>query len=600
MPAARRIAHRRAQRTTRWITLATAFACLGSLRCGGADVVPRVDLSESLPVQRDFSALRDRWEHADWDAVVAMAPKLDKHIQKHPGDPSTRTIRAMRAVVAVEKGEIAEAKKQLDVLASVDGEGSTRDMANVVLGSLEARSGRPQRALEQMGGQFNKIIDPPTRAFLNRELVRAALGARKLDDAARYLRALVRQSGGPLRTFAERETAVLLAKLPATVALAALKEEVAAEEPDRWFSMALAEHVALGVERDQEPKLARELLDVAAPLLGHRAEMVARVAAKGAGVRLERNTVGLLMPLRTDDLRRRGIEAASGLALALGIPGGATKLIVRDDQRDVAHVDETLALLNADGAAVIIAGFDTRESDIALAYAERTNVPIVLFRPPSRPVAADGPVFVLGESPSAVRQELVRSLANRGKKRVAMLVEERTVNDLAQDAAKLVVAEQPCGASLDFAKSAGADALVIDAGARCTNDATKAAGALTLGFGLDAARPESSAGVLAASGIFPISSGPTPDVHLKTFRDREKRDPSWWVALGHDAGLLVKDAVLGLPSEDDTADAAVAVRKRLVTDSIAKTEGSLWTTSSKGFDGARTMKRSIGVIDRKR
>lgn len=582
------------------VALSVAVLFTFGSACGSADVVPRVDLSEGLPAQRAFAALQERWEHAEWEAILAMGGELDRQIAAHPNDPSTQRARAMRAIVTLERGDLAAAFTRAQALSKVEGEGATRDMVNVVLGSLERRSGRPGRALATLDLLFNKVIDPPARAVLNRELVLAAVGSRKFDRAALYLRALLKQSGGPLRGFAERETAELTRRLPAAAALDVLREEVASEEPDRWFSSLLTQYVAAEVKAKQDPRLARDLLSIAVALLGDDADAVARVAAKGAGVRLERNTVGLLMPLRSDDLSRRGVEVASGLALALGIPGSATKLVIRDDQRDVAKVDETLALLNADGAAVIVAGFDTRESDLALAYAERTNVPLVLLRPPSRPVKGEGPVFVLGESPATVRGELVRAHVARGKKRVAMLVEERTVADLSPDIAAALVAEQPCGASLEFAKKAGADALILDGGSRCTKDAFEAAGTrLPLAFGLDAALGSGQRGLVATAGIFPILGKPASDALIELYRRREKHDPSWWVALGHDAGLIVKDAVLGLPSEDDGADAAVAVRKRLVTDAIAKAEGSLWTTDAKGFDGARIMKRTLSVTERK-
>lgn len=581
--------------------LAALALLSGALACGGGGVVPRVDLAERLAVERDLADLRQTWEGSGWEGVLGMAPALDAHIQRFPSDPSTRTVRAMRALVALEQSDLPRARQLADELLLLPDEGSTRDAASVVSGSLEARAGRPQKALEQLSALYNRIIDAPTRAFLNRELARAAIGARRFDDAARYLSALVRQSGGPLRPFAEREGVQLLTKLPGRAALELLRQEVALKEPDRWLALALAEHVAADVAANQDAQLARELLEVAASLLGQDTDSIARVAAKGASIRLERNTVGMIIPLRTDDLRRRGIEAASGLALALGIPGGTTKLIVRDDQREVAKIEESLALLNADGAAVIIAGFDTREADIALGYAEKTGVPLVLFRPPSRAIPQDGPVFVLGESPASLRAELARALGTRGSKRVAVLAEERLSADLPADAAALVVAQQPCGAALDFVKAANADSLVVDGGPDCAEGALGgAAVSLPLAFGLEASSKRLTRGLVSTAGLFPMGKAPPGDALLSTYIKREGKDPSWWVALGHDAGMVVKDAVLGLPSEDDAAGAAVAVRKRIVAEAIARAEGSLWTTDAKGFAGGRTMKRTIGVFDPKK
>jgi hypothetical protein len=113
----------------------------------------------------------------------------------------------------------------------------------------------------------------------------------------------------------------LLTKLPGRAALELLRQEVALKEPDRWLALALAEHVAADVAANQDAQLARELLEVAASLLGQDTDSIARVAAKGASIRLERNTVGMIIPLRTDDLRRRGHRGRLRARPRAGHPG---------------------------------------------------------------------------------------------------------------------------------------------------------------------------------------------------------------------------------------------------------------------------------------
>lgn len=565
--------------------------------CGSSAVAPRADLSDGLPAQSSFARVRARWETDEWHKLPALEDPLVRHIQQHEKDPSARPARGMLALLMLQK-DPGRALQHARILEQ-GAEGSSRDMARVVLGALERRRGGNQTALADLRPLFNKVIDPPTRALLNQELAIAALGANEPDAAATYVRALLEQSTPPLRSHAEGETATLLARLPPAPLLRLLRDQVSAKEPDRWFSTAIAVRLKDLVIADQDPRLARALLEIAPSLIRDDADAVARVAARGAGVRLERNTVGLLMPLRSDDLSRRGIEVVAGLALALDLPGGSTKLLVRDDQREIGRVEEALALLNADGAAVIVAGFDTREADVALTYAERTNVPLVLLRPPSRPVRADGPVFVLGEGPHQTREALVLAMQQRGKKRIALYVEERNALDLGPAAASAVVAEQPCGASLEFARTAGADALVVDGGRACAALATDAAGGLSLGFGLDARPAGGHQGLFATAGIFPLTPGPSDDPLIDGYRKKERGEPSWWVGLGHDVGLLVKDAVQGLPTEADEAAAAVAIRKRIVADAIARSEARLWTTEAKGFEGARVIKRTIATTDRR-
>ncbi len=575
-------------------TAAALFAALvlSVLACGGPRLVPSADLSESLAAQTAMAKIRERWETLDYVGLPMLEPTISSHVKVYENDPSARSARAMLALVVLEKGDKARAQSIARELDSGP-EGSSRDAGAVVRAALERRAGHFDEALKALVPLFNKIIDPPTRYLLNGELVRAAIGAKRSDLAATFLRAYLTQSSPALRPGAERETVELVREVSGDALLALLVEETELDQPDRWFLDLMVKQMTKIVLEKQDPKLARTLLTAAAALLREDADAVARVAARGAEVRLERNTVGLVMPLRSDEHRRRGVEVAAGLAFALGIPGSKTKLLVRDDQGDVGAIDETLALLNADGAAVIVAGFDTREADVALSYAERTNVPLVLLRPPSRAVKPEGPVFVLGESTGDVHAALLRALSQKGEKRVALLVGDQAA--ASKDVDPAVVAVQPCGASLDFVRNANAGALVLDGDPACSKTALGALdGKTELAFGFDARVPQRDTGLFASAGQFPLT-GRSTDSGLLAYRKLDRGEPSWWTALGHDAGMLVEDAIVGLPTEEDAAALASALRKRIVADGIAKAERPLWTTDAKGFEGGRVLSRKVGA-----
>lgn len=583
-----------------WVTWIAVAALSGEIAaCSATTTPPESDLAGDKDAQDNFRNLRLEWEARGADAT--LEPALATHASRFKGDPTARVARAMLALVLLEKGDIQKAEEL--ALPIADGpEGATRDMATVALGSIARRRGDSKSALSTLSKLFNRIIDPPTRAILNRELLLAAVAERDFSAAEKYLRALLRQSSPELRQSVEVFAARLVTSLPPATLLSLLRTESQAERPDRWLLTVVAEQVAEIVKASQDPALARELLEIAAPLIRDQADAIARVAARGAEVRLERNTVGLAMPLRSDALRRRGIEVASGLALALDIPGSKTRLLIRDDQRDVNTTTETLALLSADGAAVIVAGFDTKESDLALAFAERARVPLLLLRPPSRPVSPNGTVFVLGDDPAEARAALVLALAERGRKRVAVLTEDREVADLPAAVASNVVAVQPCGAPLDFVRAAGANAVLIEGGEDCVGDALGALdGTFTVALGLGSPMIERG-GPSAGSGLFPFArstKSTTSDPLLARFRETEGEDPTWWVALGHDAGLLVKDAVSELPP-DDREGASADARRATVLDHLEHDKQVLWTTDQTGFDGARVLPRSVRVIDRAR
>jgi hypothetical protein len=566
--------------------------------CGGeAFPVPQPDYGLDLSAQRDLSHMRSTWERADHEGRMALEEPLTGHVSKYGADPSVRVAKSMLALIALEKGD-TERALSLATPLSTGPEGTTRDNALVVLGALDRRKGRSAEALARLAPLFQKVIDPVAKSFLNRELVLAAIDTSRFEQAARYLQAYVRQSGSEDRQKAGTEAALLLAKIPSRPLLALLSREQGGTEPDPVLLEILTQHLArVAVEREDVP-LAKSLLEVAGPLLGDAADAVARIAARGAAVRLERNTVGLVLPLRSEELRRRGVEVAAGLALALELPGGRARLVTRDDQGDLASVDDALALLNADGAAVIVAGFDSKEADMASAYGERTGVPVVLLRPPSRPPKDDGPVFVLGESPAEARKLLARALAERGHAKVAVIAGDRDGNDKTV-AEPNVVGVQQCGASLDFVKTAGADALVVDGGPRCATEvAANAAGGLALAFGLDGGTAERR-GLFASAGQFPFSGASTQDPLLAAWFKTGRGDPTWWTALGHDAGMLAKQAVLSLPADADVDDAQASQRrKNAAIKAVAEARAQMWTTDAQGFAGKRAIARSIKVLDR--
>ncbi|NUO52127.1 MAG: ABC transporter substrate-binding protein [Polyangiaceae bacterium] len=567
--------------------------------CGGESFpVPQPDYGLDLSAQRDLSHMRSTWERADHDGRMALEEPLTGHVSKYPADPSARVARSMLALIALEKGDTERALSLATPLAA-GREGTTRDAALVVLGALDRRKGHSAEALARLAPLFQKVIDPVAKSFLNRELVLAAIDTARFEQAARYLQAYVRQSGAEDRQKAGTEAATLLEKIPPKPLLSLLSREQGGSEPDPVLLQILTQHLARVAVEKEDVALAKTLLEVAGPLLGDGADDVARIAARGAAVRLERNTVGLVLPLRSEELRRRGVEVAAGLALALELPGGRARLVTRDDQGDVASVDDALALLNADGAAVIVAGFDSKEADMASAYGERTGVPVLLLRPPSRPPKDDGPVFVMGESPAEARSLLARALAERGHSKVAVIASDRDGNDKTV-AEPNVVGVQQCGASLDFVKTAGADALVVDGGPRCAAEAgASATGNLALAFGLDGGAVERR-GFYASAGQFPFSGASTQDPLLAAWFKGGRGDPTWWNALGHDAGMLAKQAVLSLPADtDDTDDAKASQRrKNAAIKAVAEARAQMWTTEAQGFGGKRTIARTIKVLDR--
>jgi hypothetical protein len=564
--------------------------------CGGNPTIDpsRIELASDLEVQKRLARFRLVWESGEDAERRALEPDLLAYVQRHGLDPTARQIAVMAAVLLVERGEL-ERSSRLASVAALGPRGPTRDMGNVVLGAVDRRRGRPVRALERLDPLYGRIIDGPTRTLLNEELLRSAVDAKRFDRAALFLRAWLREAPKSARRAIAIEAEALLDAFPAEPLLAELSSERAASEPDPILSELLASHLAEDVLEREDAVLARALLDTAGSLLADRTDAVARIAARGATVRLDRNTIGLLLPRRAEYLERRALDVASGLGFALGLPGGRARLLTRDDAGSLDGVSDALTLLQAEGAAVIVAGYERDEADQVASHAERTGLPVLLLSAPSKRPRPDGPVFVVGEDTSRVRALLVDALVARGREPIALLADERGAASLPSSAR--IVAVQPCGVPLDFLRTAGARGLIVDGDAACARDVReRGATDALVAFGLDAR--DTGSGLHATAGWMDGSerSGPSP---LAAWRGTGREEPSWWAALGHDAGALARAAVeaLGAETPADGASSQASLGAAVVRD-LARTETALWTTDARGFAGGRELGRTIELVER--
>jgi hypothetical protein len=579
---------------------AALFAATASLGvaagCAGSSSIDpsHVELAKDLAPQRELARMRRVWESGDEAARAGLEPGLLRYASAHADDPTSRQAAVMAAVLLVERGELDRAG-QLVRLRSVLLAGPTRDMAEVVVGAIERRQGKPTAAFERLEPLFLRVIDGPTRTLLNEELLRAAVEAKRFDRAAPILRAWLREAPKATRLRIALEADSLLDRFPVEPLLAELASERALAEPDPVLSELLSSHLArVAIER-QDSALARALLDTAGALLGDRTDAIERVAARGATIRLDRNTVGMLVPRRSEHLERRALDVAAGLAFSLSRRGGRTRLLTRDDAGSLDGVADALVLLQSEGAAVIVAGYDREESDRVAAHALRTGVPVLLLAPPSVAPRPDGPVFVIGEDAASVRARLVEAIVRRGRGPVALLADERGATSLPTTTD--VVAVQPCGVPLDFVRTSGARTVLVDGDARCARDFRERAGReVQAAFGLDARDP--GPGWLATTGLLDPER-PGRASAFADFTASGREPPGWWIALGHDAGALARLAVEAIPERSAVGDAEAQRRiGAAVVRDLATREVDLWSTEARGFGGGRALPRTIELVDR--
>ena len=102
----------------------------------------------------------------------------------------------------------------------------------------------------------------------------------------------------------------------------------------------------------------------------------------------------------------------------------------------------------------------------------------------------------------------------------------------------------------------------------------------------------------AQAGLFPVLEATLEsDAELIRYVDSFAVRPTWWAALGRDAGLLAHRAVSPLPTEGATDVREVTQRRSIVVGGLMATRGRLWTTEAEGFGQNRTIPRTLSVLE---
>ncbi len=446
---------------------------------------------------------------------------------------------------------------------------------------------------------MSKLIDPWARALCNQESVDSAVEAGRWDRALGLMRVWLREAGLEERATARSSIERALEHAPPAELVALLDRTSGAAatpaEEDEAMRRLVAQRLALVARQRKDAPLAQHLLATAGELLGDQGDPVAQLAAGANRARVEARTVGLLLSLRNDRTRRRGADIAEGVSFGLELPGSAARLVSRDDHGSPERLEEALAALSADGASIIIAGSDEQEATQAAAFAEAHHIPVLLLRPPAvEPGGAQARFsFVVGAEPADLEASLIAALVTRGAAPVAILADEPARPRAPRPD---VVGLRGCNEASSPWKGLGAAGVVLSAEHACARDAIAAAAPLKLRFagGFEAAALALPAGsVIAAAGVFPF--GPTPPPRVEAWLRTHPGPPSWWAALGHDAAVLAWAGVQVLPAQGTEEPGEVEARRAQAAAALAAAQADLWTTEARGFHGARTLPRTLGV-----
>lgn len=600
MPEARRISQtmcKRCAMSPMALCVTFAFSIPG---CGGVgQLKPTAALSSSIATEAEFRGLASRWLRATGPERVAMEPALTAFCDHHPDDALAANAEALLAWVSLEERDFPEARLRARKAQVMAGAGTVADFARVTEGVTLRREGRPKEALFVLLPLVNKIIDGPARALLGEEVVRSAMDAKQWERALDLVRVWLRNAEPQERAHVRERIQDHLTRIPvADLALALDRLRgagVLQRTADGDILAFLAQRLAAVARETRDSSLAEYLLDKAGTVLGEEGKDLSTIAASAKRARVEARTVGLVLSLRTPEVRARGAEVASGVAFGLGLPGSGAHLVSRDDHGSREGIAEALVALSADGASILIAGSDQTEATAAAAFAEAQQIPVLLLRPP---VLSPGVTarfsYVVGVDPDEVEAALVGGLVSRGAAPIALVDDDPRATRAKRPEITVV---RGCE---EAPPPAGVASVILTAGPDCARQVMSAPGTAHLrvaaGFGLDTLRlPPGS--LVAAAGLFPIAD-PAPPT-FATWIATHGTKPSFWAALGRDAAIIAWAGVQALPAEGTEDPREVTARRASAAAALGAGRAQLWTTEATGFGDARSLARSVRVGEQK-
>jgi hypothetical protein len=383
--------------------------------------------------------------------------------------------------------------------------------------------------------------------------------------------------------------------------------------------------------------LARWLLDVsgvsAVQTGGDAGVELGELAASRRGLSIVTGrTVGLLLPTRNRELRDEAADVVRGLSWALDLPRSANKdegirLVTREDGADEAGTRAAMEELAGEGASVIVAGFDRASADRASLWSEQSGVPVLLLAAPSAARMPKSSGFVLGERTERELAMLGEALVRHNVKTAAFVIdtsEDESAGRAAEAGGLVLLPPTRCDVPLSEAgkprfpvdawMASGAQGWLVSGPTQCARDVLRDVKrllesrrspndrviAVTLEAGVTPSEVPRGIVVLSASaGLVPILATRPEEAHeedVRTFIDRFGVRPSYWTALGRDAGALASVALGPLPPDQTSDPKSVTQRRAIVQAGLIGARLRFWTTDDKGVGSDRVLPRALRLV----
>lgn len=609
------------------VALALGVACSRATR----QPKPTASLSSSPEAAAAFAELRTRWEKGKLEPEAAR-----DLIRRFPRDGAVPLAKVYLAFALLERGDLIQADGVLSSLADLK-RGATADLATVARARSLRLHGAPQSALDSLRPLVGKVIDDAEREIFLEELALTAIAAHDDYEALAYLDAWLRGVGEVDRDRVRLKIEQILEHLPRDVleqTYRSMRQRGSASGYSTDTQSLVAARLARLAVETNDAALARWLLEVsgvsAAQAGGDAGLELGELAASRRGLSVVAGkTVGLLLPTRTRELRDEAADVVRGVSFALDLPRRAeaalgVRLVTRDDGFDEAGTRAAMEELAGEGAAVIIAGFDRSTADRASAWSEQSGVPVLLLAAPSVARMPKRGAFVLGERTERELAMLGEALVRHGVATAAFVAD--TDDDVAAsrsaEAAGLVLLPPTrCDIPLAAAgkprfpvkawMASGAQGWLVSGPSSCSRDvlrdvkrlvdaSAKARDrviAVTLEAGVS--HPQVPRGVVvlsASAGLVPIMATrpeEARDGEVRRFMESFGVRPSYWTALGRDAGALARAALAPLPADSTSDSTGVTQRRAIVQAGLHGSRLKLWTTDDKGIGPDRVLPRAL-------
>lgn len=601
---------------------ATVLALALLAACGGPSVgeLPQPSLATTTESARAFADIRDELSRGRDSAALKL--KLERFLERFPDDGLAPLAHLILANVLLDRNDLESARKQT-FAAGLPPPGNTSDWRIATLARLQRRAGKSDTTVQILQGLVGKVVDATLRDMIAEELALAAVEARRDLDAVAFLDTWLRAASEDRRDAVRAKVQAALERMAPDAlerAMHAMQGDAEGYSPD--LRRLLAQVVGKRAVDVGNTKLAQWLLqsDSSRWLVGTPLGQDLRdLATSLRGARtVSGRTIGLLLPTATPELREAAADAVRGAAFALDLPrqkldDDGSSLVTRSAPDD-ASVDAALEELAGAGAAVILAGFDADSSEHVRAWSETNGIPVIIMGVPKDPPSRFS--FVVGESRETSIRLLLAALEQgrpAAATRVATIASPMSVPFITQATTTLTLlppvrCEPPLSRgtfpTAEWQRDAVHTFLVAgsEACARALSFSLPATGSLTVGLSLEALTgfEVSTRRVLVvgvAAGLLPVdAASAAKDPKLGIFATQLGSRPTWWTAVGHDAALLARKAVQGLPLDATDNGTEVTRRREAARSSLLEGKGALWTTDAAGFAGAHVLPRTLHVV----